>query len=100
MAVTEPTKSVAGSLPPGYALVPISAAQKAASLRVCAVVKRERDPVGGHLVQLRATVEANVFLGAVADIAGHVHRWVELWVQSVENLSHTPTAVRERLSNR
>ncbi len=87
-------------LPESYVAIPISADQQAAALRVCAVVRREPDPVAGRLVSLRDTIDARVLLGCIADARNRVHDWVELWVQDLDRLGETTHAFHEAVSNR
>jgi hypothetical protein len=93
------TKSGLAKLPKGYVVIPIADDQKAALVKICVLVKTEPDPVGGHLVLLRDTTDAKVFLGCIVDAAGHVHEWLELWVQNTEGLIKTASACRQSLSN-
>ena len=53
---------VPGNLPDGYAAAPVSAEQAGAPMRVCVLVRKDGDPVGGHLVLVRALVDARVYL--------------------------------------
>jgi len=86
-------------LPEGYVAVSVSPEQETAPLRICVVARREPDPVAGHLVVLRDAIDAQVLLGCIADAAGHVQHWVELWIQSLDQLVNTVAACREALSN-
>jgi hypothetical protein len=94
-------RTVTGKLPEGYAAVPVSAEQAVAGapVRLCVLVRHEADPVGGHLVQLRAVLDARVYLGCIVDAIGTVHEWVEVWVQSLEGLGESLAAYRESLTN-
>src|SRR4051812_45278280 len=98
-------KLLPAALSPGYHAVdlaprPADARHPAPALRVCAVVRQQADnPQAGHLVVLRDTVEARVFLGCLADAGGRAHRWVEIWVQAPEALAGTPRAYRQVLNN-
>lgn len=87
------------SLPKGYASIPVTKDQEKALLKICIVVKTEPDPVGGHLVMVRDTIDAKVFLGCVVDGSGQVHEWLELWVQNTEITPNTPVLYRQTLSN-
>jgi hypothetical protein len=90
-------------LPDGYVAVPVTEYQTASPLRVCVLVRREADPVSGHLVTLRDMVEARVMLGCVCDAADRVKQWVEIWVQDLEGLSNQVVGLnisREALTNR
>ena len=98
MAVSDVRDALA-AIPEGYAAVPVSAGQAAGSLRICVLVRREPDPVAGHLMILRDLIDGRVILGCVVDARGAVQGWVELWVQDLEGLSGTAVACREALSN-
>ena len=94
---------VSGSPPDpsqAYAAIPISVEQVAAPLRICVLVRRQPDPVGGPLVVLRDSLDGRVLLGCVLDAGGVPHRWVEVWVQDLNALPNTVAACREALSNR
>jgi len=88
------------TVPDGYVAVPLGPEQAKAPARLCVLVRREPDPVGGRLVVLRDLVDARVYLGCLADAAGVVHRWLEVWVQSPDHLLETVAAYRDRLSNK
>jgi hypothetical protein len=86
-------------LPEGYVAIPASEDQKSAVLKICVLARLEADPAGGHLVVLRETLDAKVFLGCISDAAGRVQEWVELWVQSSEGLIKSPSLGRQAVSN-
>lgn len=86
-------------LPDGYLAVPVRAQDAESPVRVCVVARRGEDPVGGRLVLRRDMIDARVYLGCLCDAAGSVHRWLEVWVQSIEGLEGAPPAYREALSN-
>ncbi len=86
-------------VPEGYAAVPIAESQETAVLRICALVRPAGEAMGGHLVVLRELVDGRVLLGCVADAAGTVQQWVELWVQDASGLDRTAPGCREALSN-
>jgi hypothetical protein len=92
-------KSGPTALPAGFHAVPALPGQDAAPLRLCLIVRKDPDPVAGHLVVLRDTLDARALLGCVTDAGGRVHRWVEMWVQSPQSLAQTPPAHREFLTN-
>src|SRR4051812_24765600 len=87
------------NVPEGYVAIPISAGQKAAPVRVSVLARREPDAVAGHLVLIRQTADAVVYLGALIDVGGRVHMWLELWVQSLDAVSQSFFGWRESLSN-
>lgn len=79
--------------------IPISEDQKSAALKVCILAKIDPEPVGGHLVSLRDTLNAKVYLGCTLDASDQVHDWLELWVQSAEALFGGPTGHLDILCN-
>jgi hypothetical protein len=89
----------ASKLPPAYTPVPLSPGQDAAPLRLCVVIRKAPDPVAGHLVVLRDTIDARVLLGCITDAAGRPHRWLEIWIQTADTLNDTPQAYRQGLTN-
>ncbi|MHC4213994.1 MAG: hypothetical protein ACYSWP_11530, partial [Planctomycetota bacterium] len=58
------------------------------------------DPVGGHLVLIRETIDARVLLGCLIDKSGRLHEWLELWLQNTEFLINTVSACRQSISNK
>jgi len=86
-------------LPEGYVVIPVTEDQKPAVLKICVLVKQQPDTVGGHLVLIRDTVNAKVYLGCTVDASGEVLEWLELWIQSNETLINTVSAARQSLSN-
>ena len=88
------------AVPEGYAAVPVGADQVDSTLRICVLVRREPDPVAGHLVVLRDLIDGRVLLGGVLDAEGGVQDWIELWIQDLAGLAGTAPACREALSNR
>jgi len=86
-------------LPEGYIAVPIAEDQKLSVLKICVLVRSEPDPMGGHLVALRNTVDAKIFLGCIIDASAQVLDWLELWMQNSGTLINTPAASRLNLSN-
>ena len=93
------TKNSIKRLPDGYIAVPIAEDQKLSVLKICVLVRPEPDPVGGHLVVLRNTVDAKIFLGCIVDASAQVFDWLELWMQNNGTLINTPVASRLNLSN-
>jgi hypothetical protein len=86
-------------LPEGYIAVPIAEDQKLSVLKICVLVRPESDPVGGHLVVLRNTIDAKIFLGCIVDSSAKVLDWLELWIQNSGTLINTPAESRLSLSN-
>ncbi|HIJ71896.1 MAG TPA: hypothetical protein HPP87_11110 [Planctomycetes bacterium] len=87
-------------LPEGYVAIPVSEDQKSAVLKICVLAKQQADTVGGHLVLIRDTINAKVYLGCTVDAGGDVLEWLELWIQCNETLINTVSAARQSLSNR
>ena len=94
-----PVIEVSGNLPDGYHAVPVSVDQMNAPVRLCVVVRVEPDPVAGHFVLLRDTIDARVLLGGISDAQGRVHEWVELWIQDLDGLSNAVPAYVDNLTN-
>ncbi|MBN2131070.1 MAG: hypothetical protein JW741_16325 [Sedimentisphaerales bacterium] len=69
-------------------------------MKICVVVRTEPDPVAGHLVLLRDTVNARIFLGCIVDGADGVQEWLELWIQNGGGLGDVLPAAAQVLSNR
>src|SRR6266571_3521138 len=92
-------KDAPSQIPDGYAVVPINAEQKSSPLRIGVMVKKQPDPVAGHLVMLRDLLDAQVYLGCIIDALGRVQQWVEIWVQSTSGLAGSLPASRETLTN-
>lgn len=78
--------------PEGYRLASIERGAGGA-VRLCVVLN------GNEPVVLREGLDARVYLGAVADAAGRVQRWLELWVQETDGVSKAPAAYRDKLDN-
>jgi hypothetical protein len=93
------TTSCLKKLPEGYIAVPIAEDQKLSVLKICVLVRPESDPAGGHLVVLRNTIDAKIFLGCIVDASANVLDWLELWIQNSGTLINTPAESRLSLSN-
>jgi hypothetical protein len=86
-------------LPDGYTAVPFTEEQRSSVLKICVLVRPEPDPAGGHLILLRNTIDAKVFLGCIVDASSRVLDWLELWIQDGGTLISTPTASRLSFTN-
>ena len=86
-------------LPEGYIVIPIAEDQKAAALKICVLVRPKPDPVGGHLVVLRDTIDAKVFLGCIVDASSQILEWLELWIQNTETLINSASSACQSISN-
>lgn len=87
------------TLPAGYAAVPLSAADPQGPLRVCVVVRKEADPAAGHFLTLRHPFNARVLLGCVVDAPGHVHQWLEIWIQDIAPSAGLAGVSEDSISN-
>ena len=70
----------------GYRVIALEPGAGQSALRLGLVLKELPDPVGGLLISLGETADASVYLGCVTDAAGHIHEWLEVWVQNFDNL--------------
>jgi len=92
-----PDIELGGVLPEGMACVPFPGANTAPDgdapmtpLALCLVIRT----AGPALIKIRQRLAARAFLACVADAAGRVHQWAEVWVQDVDGLSEAlPTYV-------
>jgi len=87
------------TLPEGYVVVPVTEDQKSSVLKICVLARPEPDPAGGHLVILRNTIDAKVFLGCIVDASGRILDWLEVWIQNGATLLKTPASLRQSLTN-
>src|SRR5258707_5510020 len=92
-------KDAPSQIPDGYAVIAVSAEQKASPLKIGVIVKKQPDPVAGHLVMLRDLLDAQVYLGCVSDASGRVQPWVGIWGQSTKGLAGSLPASRGNFSN-
>lgn len=87
------------SLPEGYHAVPLHDPGRA-PVRLCFLVQKRPDPVTGPLVLLRDLPDTRVYLGCLTDSAGRLLSWWELWIQNLDGLDRSSSAVVQNLSNR
>jgi hypothetical protein len=92
--------AAAPGLPAGCRAIPLLPGVPAAPLRLSIIARKQADPVAGHFVILRTLFDAVVYLGCLTDAGDRLHGYVEIWVQSLNGLAHSPAAAREALSNR
>ncbi|MEI9893456.1 MAG: hypothetical protein WDN28_06035 [Chthoniobacter sp.] len=76
-----------------FRCLPVSAAEKAASFRLCVAVREHADGATGHLFLLRQVQGARAILGAMCDAGGNIREWLELWIQDVEASASAETLV-------
>ncbi|MHC4583093.1 MAG: hypothetical protein ACYS3N_01105 [Planctomycetota bacterium] len=87
------------TIPEGYIAIAISEEQKASVLKISVLVRLKPDPAGGHLVVLRDTCDAKVFLGCIVDTSCQVLEWLELWIQNTNTVITTSSVACQSLSN-
>lgn len=87
-------------LPDAYLAVPLQPGVATGVVRPCVVVRREADPVAGHLITLREETDARVLLGCLLDTGGRVHQWIEVAVQDIDRVARGLRGAREAVSNR
>jgi hypothetical protein len=95
-----PEQNKAAPLGGGYRLVPLHRADEAAPLGLSLVVQDSAEPVGGQFVLLRDLADASVYLGGIADAAGTVREWLEIWVQNIDHFATSFPSRTESTSNR
>ena len=86
-------------IPEGSIAVPVTESQLGAVLKLCVLVNSQSDPVSGHFVLLRETLDIRVLLGCITDAGGHLRQWVELWIQNPAGLSSPLLAAPGVLGN-
>ncbi|MDX2147240.1 MAG: hypothetical protein SFZ23_06925 [Planctomycetota bacterium] len=97
-------------LPPGYWVAPFpdgssgggsgSGAAATSSAHLILSPIRLGVVVGpSGLVPVHDLLDARAYLACVADAAGRVHQWTELWVQETDGIDATPLAYRQGLTN-
>ncbi len=93
--------SLPRQLPAGFAAIPLTQDQESASARLCVIVRTgDASKADGPLVVLREMLDARVLLACIADAAGRVHQYIELWVQDVAGLANALPTYREALNNK
>jgi hypothetical protein len=92
-------RSAQALLAAGYLLAPLQANVTLPCVQTCVLVRTEPDEVNGPFVLLREAPLAQVYLGALCDVGGRIHEWLEVWVQSVEPKTAAPSGNHERLPN-
>ena len=89
----------AQGVPEGYRTAPLRPRDTNSPLRVALVVQEKPDATFGPFIRLRDVADGSVFLGCLEDFGGHLHRWLEVWVQHTENLGATRPGYSAALSN-
>lgn len=87
-----------GSLPEGFAAVPLIPGE-AGAMRVCVLVRTKMDPGEGWTVSLGIEPDARIVLGALIDAAGVVHDWLRIAIQDTALLAGTPAAAAGEITN-
>lgn len=86
-------------VPEGYRTAPLRARDTESPLRTALVVQEKPDATFGPFIRLRDVADGSVFLGCLEDFGGHIHRWLEVWVQHTENLGATRPGYSAALTN-
>jgi hypothetical protein len=82
----------------GYRAVSLRAEDRDAPVAICLFVRTEPSE-SPPFILLRETMDASIYLGSVADRAGHPKAWVEIWVQNVDRVAFSFRAQLEPLTN-
>lgn len=86
---TADTSSQVMPLPAAWAVVALSPEVTEAAVRLCVVVRQQRDPIDGYFVSVRRTFDAQVVLACITDAAGRIRQWLELWIQQPPEVKDT-----------
>lgn len=73
-----------------------------ASLSVSVLYRLKTDNTSNasHLVVLRETIDATIYMGCLMDAGGKIFDWLEIWVQNPQQLAQCPTTVHDNLTNK
>jgi hypothetical protein len=82
----------------GYRLVSLRAEDRDAPLAICLFVRIGPSAVSPFIL-FRETIDASIYLGCIADRAGHPKALVEIWVQNVDRVAFSFQARLEQLTN-
>lgn len=82
----------------GYRCIPLTPEQQGGVARLCAIVQDAKDG-RSSLIVLRELLDARIILGAIADAAGRIHDFVEIWSQDTRHLASALPTYRQNLSN-
>jgi hypothetical protein len=94
-----PQRSSHIPVPSGYLLAPLHDTQSEPPTRLCVLVRQEVDPAQGAFVLLRDAHTCQVYLGALADAAGRIQDWLEIWVQSPRQEAAGAAGTTDELTN-
>ena len=98
--MTQPTHNPKG-LPEGYAIARLSPGDVGTGLGVALLINKQVKPGAGKspLVVLRSLPDALVCLGAMVDQSDYPHRWVEVWLQRIDEMDRIAPVVQPGLNN-
>jgi len=86
-------------VPDGYATIPLTETFVNSPLRLCILVHKTPVAAGGPFVLLRDTFDARIYLGLMADAIGRPVQWLEIWLQTVQDLSGLSASAAETVNN-
>jgi hypothetical protein len=86
-------------VPTGFQLAPIHADKDGSPIRLCLLVATDEKSPAGPFVLLRELPGARIYLGAVCDVEGRIHDWLEIGVQTLELRDLSFSNYQERLTN-
>ena len=82
----------------GYRGVLLRAEDRDAPIAICLFVRMDSSE-SPPFILLRETMDASIYLGCIADRAGHPKAWIEIWVQNVDRVAFSFRAQLEPLTN-
>ena len=88
------------NLPDEYAAIPLDATGTPGSLRICVIVRREAEPIGGHFISIANHLDARTVLGCLGDADGNIHQWLEISIQDADRMVESLSASRRVLNNK
>jgi hypothetical protein len=87
------------TIPSGFRFAPLDLGGSRPALALGLLLREEADPIAGHFIPIRQTVDARVFLGAVCDNADRIIELVEIWVQTLADLDPARLGFEATLNN-
>ena len=88
------------NIPDEYVAIPLDATENQGSLRICVIVRREAEPIGGHFISIANHLDARTVLGCLGDADGNIHRWLEISIQDADRMAESLAASRGVLNNK
>jgi hypothetical protein len=85
--------------PAGFLLAPIHEGGPGVPLRISVLVRENADSAAGAFALLREVPGSAAYLGALADVQGRVHEWLEILVQTGDFRDVAFSGYQEKLTN-